>query len=154
MISQIYISFQTLSLFSSLSPLFSLPILQRSLPGELMLWTMFHEQLDFLGLVSFSPHCSIYSTVVSFLSSIFLLSVSLEAVDGGRGRADEAFVVSVGRCSASPLVDFIQDGTRFGFCRTFGEADMDLSLPIATPCTFSFHFIVNPNAVPPPTLHQ
>jgi hypothetical protein len=71
MISQIYISFQTLSLFSSLSPLFSLPILQRSLPGELMLWTMFHEQLDFLGLVSFSPHCSIYSTVVSFLSSIF-----------------------------------------------------------------------------------
>lgn len=128
----------------------------------------FSSSWIFLGLFSFfiPSHCSIYSTVVSFLSFSFFVVCLVGGrwmVDvGGQLSLDEVFLLSlcVGRRSASPLVDFIQDGSGSDSAgHAFGEKRHgSLSHQRYTPCiTFSFslpiptrlvHFPTNPTHTP------
>jgi len=108
---------------------------------------------NLLGLIFFHP------TLLHLLHGGFFsfFSFFVVCLVGGGGWCDvgghmKLSVVCAGRCSASLLVDFIQDGSRFGFCRTTWGRKAWIPL---SPHRYALHFIFislpNPNTARPPT---
>ena len=159
--SRVFIPFRIIFIVFLHFPFF-LRSCNRSLPGELMLWMMFSRAVGTFLVLFFHPLPTAPSTPwwFSFLFFSFFVVVCLV---GGGGHMDVGGQLSpmkllsfcAGSRSASPLVDFIQDGSRFGFCRTLWENGHGSHSPQTLHLHFIFlMFIADPNTVrPPSSLH-